>query len=203
MAENADFCYNTSMRSILSYPRLLGLGMCMGAAYVLYQIGVFHWLDGTLDGFGYPAVFAAGLLFSYGFTTPFAIAAFVEMAGEVNPWIAAPIAGLGAFLSDLVIFELLKISFFGDELERLRHSRLIDWIHRMLHHESTPERLRRYALWTLSGVVIASPLPDEIGVALLSGTTRMSARAFSIICVTMNTVGILIVLLLARAVHAG
>ncbi len=46
--------------------------------------------------------------------------------------------------------------------------------------------------------MIASPLPDEIGVALLSGTTKLSDRAFGIFCVTMNTLGILVILLLAR-----
>ncbi len=187
------------MREILSYPRLISLGMCMGAAYVLYQIGMFEWIDGRLHGFGYPGVFVAGLLFSYGFTTPFAIAAFIAMAGEVNPFIAAPLAGLGALLSDLVIFEFMRISFFGDEIERLRHASLIERIHRALHHETTPEIVRRWSMWTMAGLVIASPLPDEIGVALLSSTTKMSERAFGVICVTMNTLGILIILLLARA----
>lgn len=189
------------MRSVLDYPRLIGLGMCMGLAYVLYQVGMFEWLDGRLHGFGYMGAFAAGLLFSYGFTTPFAIAAFIAMAHEVNPFIAAPIAGIGALISDFVIFELLRVSFFGDELERLRHASIIDRIHRALHHDTTPEIIRRWSLWALAGVVIASPLPDEIGVALLSGTTKINERAFAVICVTMNTLGILAVLLLARAVQ--
>lgn len=186
------------MKTILAYPRLLGLGMCMGAAYVLYHIGMFQWLDGRLHDFGYPAVFAAGLLFSYGFTTPFAIAAFVAMANDVNPFIAAPLAGIGAFLSDLVIFELLRVSFFGTELERLRHTHLVDRIHKLLHRDTIPERVRRYGLWAMSGIVIASPLPDEIGVALLSGTSNISDRTFGIICFVMNTLGILAVLMLAR-----
>lgn len=191
------------MRALLSYPRLIGLGMCMGAAYVLYQIGIFSWLDGNLHGFGYPGAFIAGLLFSYGFTTPFAIAAFVAMAHDVNPFIAAPIAGAGAFLSDLVIFELLRFSFFGSELERLRQTGIIDRIHRALHHETTPEFIRRISLWVMVGVVIASPLPDEIGVALLSSTTKLSERAFGVICFTMNTLGILALFLVARALQAA
>lgn len=189
------------MRSILAYPRLIGLGMCMGVAYVLYQIGMFEWLDGRLHGLGYPGMFVGGMLFSYGFTTPFAIAAFVAMAHEVNPWIAAPIAGVGALISDFIIFELLRVSFFGDELERLRHASIIDRIHRVLHHDTTPEIVRRWSLWLLAAVVIASPLPDELGVAMLSGTTKMNERAFGIICVSMNTLGILAILLLARAVQ--
>lgn len=190
------------MRSVLAYPRLIGLGMCMGIAYVLYQVGMFEWLDGRLHGFGYPGIFVAGLLFSYGFTTPFAIAAFVAAAPEVNPWIAAPLGGFGAFLSDLLIFEFLRVSFFGAELERLRTASFVQRIHRLLHHESTPERLRRWLLWGSAAVVIASPLPDELGVALLSGTTNMSERAFGAICVTMNTVGILAILLLSQAIQA-
>lgn len=187
------------MKNILAYPRLIGLGMCMGAAYVLYQIGMFEWLDGRIHGFGYPGIFVAGMLFSYGFTTPFAIAAFIAMAGDVNPWIAAPLAGLGAFVSDLIIFELLRVSFFGEELERLRRTSIIDRIHALLHHETVPEIVRRWSMWGLAAFVIASPLPDEVGVALLSSTTSLSQRAFGVICVTMNTAGILAILLVARA----
>lgn len=191
------------MNTLRSYPRLIGLGMCMGAAYVLYQIGMFEWIDGRLHGLGYPGAFGAGLLFSYGFTTPFAIAALVSIATEVNPFLAAPIAGVGAFLSDLVIFELLRVSFFGEELTRLRQTRLIDRLHRLFHHESFPEKLRRVLLWAGAAIVIASPLPDEVGVALLSSTTRLSGRAFSIICISMNTIGILLVLLLSRVVQTA
>lgn len=185
------------MREVLAYPRLLALGICMGAAYVLYQIGMFEWLDGRLHGFGYPGAFAAGLLFSYGFTTPFAIAALVAMAHEVNPLIAAPIAGLGALISDLVIFELLRVSAFGKEIERLGRTSLVTRVHGLLHHETVPEHLRRYALWALSAIVIASPLPDEIGVALLSSTTNITERSFTILCFAVNTLGILAILLIA------
>lgn len=189
------------MREVLSYPRLLLLGMCIGAAYVLYQIGMFEWLDGRFHGFGYPGAFGAGLLFSYGFTTPFAIAALVELAHEVNPWIAAPLAGAGALLSDLVIFELLRLSAFGKEIERLGRTTLVSRLHAMLHHETVPEHLRRIVLWTLAAFVIASPLPDEIGVALLSTTTRMSERSFALLCFAVNTLGILAILAVANAVH--
>ncbi len=190
------------MRSILSYPRLLLLGICMGAAYVLYQVGMFEWLDGRLDGFGYPGAFAAGLLFSYGFTTPFAIAAFVAMAHEVNPWVAAPLAGFGALISDLIIFELLRVSEFGKEIRRLGQTDFVTRVHSLIHHETVPEHLRKYALWLLAAIVIASPLPDEIGVALLSGTTNLSERAFSILCFIVNTLGILVIFQLALAFHA-
>ncbi len=202
LAENDVSCYNRyNMKSILAYPRLIALGMCMGAAYVLYEVGMFEWLDGRLHGLGYPGAFAAGLLFSYGFTTPFAIAAFVELAHEVNPIIAALLAGFGALLSDLVIFELLRFSSFGKEIDRLGRTNLITRVHSMIHHETVPEHLRRYALWTMAALVIASPLPDEIGIALLSSTTRISERAFSVLCFGINTLGILAILLLAQAVR--
>ena len=191
------------MRRLLEFPRLLCLGMCMGAAYVLYQIGMFEWLDGRFHGFGYGGAFGAGLLFSYGFTTPFAIAAFVQMASEVNPWLAAPLAGLGALLSDLVIFELLRLSAFGREIERLGNTGFVSRIHAMIHHETVPEHARRFLLWSLAALVIASPLPDEIGVAMLSTTTRMTERSFTVLCFAVNTAGILAILLLAQAAQAA
>jgi hypothetical protein len=189
------------MRSVLAYPRLIGLGMCMGVAYVLYQVGMFEWLDGRLHGFGYPGVFAAGLLFSYGFTTPFAIAAFVAMAHEVNPFIAAPPRGLGRVLVGPRDLRTPARQLLRGRVERLRHASIIDRIHRALHHDTTPEIIRRWSLWAMAGIVIASPLPDELGVALLSGTTTLSERAFGVICLTMNTLGILGILVLARVVQ--
>lgn len=190
------------MRTVLSYPRLLVLGMCIGAAYVLYQIGMFEWLDGHLHGFGYPGAFAAGLLFSYGFTSPFAIAAFVAMAHDVNPWIAGPLAGIGALLSDLVIFELLRLSAFGREIDRLSATNVISRLHALMHHETVPEFLRRASLWVLAVFVIASPLPDELGVALLSATTKISQRAFVVLCFAVNTLGILAIMFMARTLVA-
>lgn len=185
-------------RFITNYPKLLLLACSFAFAYLLYHAGYFDVLEERLNGHGYVSVFLGGLLFSFGFTAPFGIALFVEIAHHVNPFLAAPIAGIGALLMDLAIFELMRFSLFHDELRRLRKSSIIAGLHRFLHGDSVPVRLREYLLWSFAGIVIASPLPDELGVSLVSGITDVDSRKFSVLCFVMNTIGVLVILLLAR-----
>lgn len=187
-------------KQVNKYPKLTLLCISFVLAYLLYHIGVFDWLTQVTNGHGYVSVFIGGLLFSFGFTSAFGIAIFVQVAGEVNPFIAAPIAGLGAFLSDFLIFELLRFSAFHDELHRLRSSRLFKNVHALFHHDHLSERVRKYLLWSFAGIVIASPLPDEFGVSLVSGISDIKPRDFAILCFVCNTVGVFAMLVLARAV---
>jgi hypothetical protein len=144
-------------------------------------------------------MFFGGLLFSFGFTSPFAIVIFVAMAKNVHPIPGAMIAGFGALLVDFSIFEFIRVSFVGE----LRQLRAMAWYHRMrrlFHHRKFSERVRQYFLLSVAGLVIASPLPDELGVTLMSGVTDVDERKFSILCFIFNTLGILTVLLLTRAI---
>lgn len=182
-----------------TYPRLLLLTASFALAYLLYHMGWLDWMD-SLKGYGYLSIFIAGLLFSFGFTTPFAIAIFMEMSPYTHPLIAAPVAGLGALISDFLIFDLVRFSAFRDEIARLRSSYLVRKLHALIHHDSISDRVRHVFLWTLAGVILASPLPDEIGVSLVSGISRIQPKHFAIVCFCFNTIGVLIVLLAARAI---
>ncbi len=186
------------MKHLLSYPRLVSLALCFGLAYVLFAAGLFDALHAHINGFGYVSVFLAGLLFSYGFTTPFAIALFLEFGSGVNIFIAAPLAGFGALLADMVIVSVLRYSHFHDEVLRLRMTRIAMRIRALLHHEKISEAMRRYLLWSIAGLVIASPLPDEFGVAIVNGISDIDPRKFAVLCFALNTLGIALILLAGR-----
>jgi len=49
-------------------------------------------------------------------------------------------------------------------------------------------------MYLFAGVFIASLLPDEAGVIILAGLTKLSARALSVIGFVLNSLGILIIL---------
>ncbi len=179
------------------YPKLLTLLACIALAYLLFQWGLFNWLEVVLNGHGYVSVALGGLLFSTGFTTPFAIAIFIAAAPDVHPLIAAPLAGVGALLSDLMLFKYARLTLF-DELHRLQR---VVWMRRLRHafHRLTvTEKIRMYALWAMAGFVIASPLPDELGVTLLSGVKAVHTKPFALLCFALNTVGIFLILLAAH-----
>src|SRR3989344_289257 len=71
----------------------------------------------SLGELSYLGIFIAGLFFSFGFTTPFAIGFFLTVGAE-NIFIAALIGGCGALISDILIFKLIRFSFM-DEFKRL------------------------------------------------------------------------------------
>lgn len=197
VASASVFCYNITMSQ---YPKLCLLCGSFILAYVLYHIGALDWFGHALNGHGYASMFLGGMLFSYGFTAPFGIAIFVEMGHEVHPLIGAPLAGIGALLSDLFIFSIVRYSAFHDEIHRIQFSRPILWIRSLLHHERVSERMRNYILWAFAGIVIGSPLPDEFGVMLLGSVTELKERQFAMLCFALNTTGILLILLTSRAV---
>ena len=58
-------------------------------------------------------------------------------------------------------------------------------------------RVKKYFLWIVAGFIIASPLPDEIGVSLLSGLTNINQKLLVGVGFCLNTIGILFILALA------
>lgn len=184
---------------LFQYPRLLCFVLSCVLAYVLFQHGAFVSFIDAMNGHGYVSFFIGGILFSFGFTSPFAVAMFIAAASHANPFLAAPVAGVGALLSDLSIFGLARLSF-AEELHRLGSMPMLRRLHTLLHHERVSENVRRYLLWSIAGLIIASPLPDEFGVTLLSGVHDVKARWFGILCFTLNTIGIFLIIVSAKAV---
>jgi uncharacterized membrane protein YdjX (TVP38/TMEM64 family) len=120
------------------------------------------------------------------------------MATHIHPIPGALVAGLGAFLVDLMIFEFIRFSFI-DELHKLRTTAIGLKVRALLHHETISERIREYILWSMAGLIIASPLPDEIGVTMISSVTELEEKKFGILCLLFNIAGIFVVLMLAGA----
>lgn len=178
------------------YPKILCLVLCCVLSYALFHFGALGVLLDGLHQHGYVSVFLAGLLFSFGFTTPFAIGMFIVMAPDVHPLIAAPIGGIGALASDMTIFKFVRFSLH-DEFDRMRHGKLFRVLAR--HHRRLPLRVQEYLLWSVSGIVIASPLPDELATTLLGGLTDIDSRKFAVLCLALNTVGIFLMLVGTRA----
>ncbi|UPA22203.1 hypothetical protein K8942_04050 [Candidatus Peribacteria bacterium] len=184
--------------SRIQYPKLLLLVCSFVLAFLLFEMGIFDALPVLLRGQGYLTMFFGGLLFSFGFTTPFAIAIFIEMADTVDPFLGAIVAGIGAMLSDLIIFQFIRFSFL-DELHRLGHTRFISWLWTHAHKESIPEQIRHYIKWSIAGIIIASPLPDELGVTLLSSSADVKGKPFAAFCFLLDAIGVMIVLLTTQS----
>jgi uncharacterized membrane protein YdjX (TVP38/TMEM64 family) len=117
----------------------------------------------------------------------------------VNPFVGGILGGLGSLIADLMIFEVMRFEFFHDELHRIRSTAVVQKIHAVLHHERFPKKLREYLLWSFAGIIIASPLPDEFGIILVSSLTDIKERSFALFCFIINSIGITLMLMASSA----
>lgn len=141
---------------------------------------------------GYAGVFLAGVLFVSLFT---AVPAVVLLLGfsDLNILTVAAVAGLGAMIGDYLILKYLEKDI-AYELKPLAFRfgipQTIDYLQ---------GRRSTIGLVRLVGVlVIASPLPDEIGIGLL-GLGKLSRASFLAVCFVLNVAGVLLVINLGRA----
>ena len=104
------------------------------------------------------------------------------------------LGGLGALASDYLLFRFIRVTF-DDEIVRLKGSRTFGIVDGLLV-KRLPPRVASLITMGMAGIVIASPLPDEIGVALLAGMATVNEKVFAAISFSLNALGIFIVLCL-------
>ena len=57
-------------------------------------------------------------------------------------------------------------------------------------------RIKKYLIYSFAGLVIASPLPDELGITLMAGFSKIKPLKLFLISFTFNTLGIIVMLLI-------
>ncbi len=176
------------------YPKLLLLLICIISAYFLFSNPLIQGSINALQEFRYLGLFIAGMLFAFGFSAPFAVGFFITFSPQ-NIILAGLIAGMGALFSDILIFRFIKISFM-DEFEELKKTKIISTTQKAMQ-KGLGLRISNYLLYAFAGILIASPLPDEAGVTMLAGLTKIKVSVLAIISFILNTLGIIVILLLS------
>lgn len=151
-----------------------------------------HYTINLIGGFGYIGAFITGILFVSIFTVAPAAVLLFFLADHLNPLLVAVFAGLGAVLGDYLIFRFLRDKVF-DELVPLF---IKSGGQSLINLFKTP-----YFGWLLPFVgafIIASPLPDEVGIGLL-GASKLKSWQFLILSFLLNSVGIFVVIIAARS----
>ncbi|MDP3765912.1 MAG: hypothetical protein Q8R04_05350 [Nanoarchaeota archaeon] len=178
---------------LIKYPKFLLLFITYLIAYLLFYQRTYPPFHDFVISLGYGGTFIVGALFAYGFTSAPATAILLILAKEQNILLAGLIAGFGALVSDLIIFNFIRHSF-ADEIERLSKEKAVLYI-----NHKTPNIFKKYLLPVVAGFIIASPLPDEIGVSLLAVSKNISMKIFSVISYMLNTAGIFVILMIGSA----
>lgn len=145
----------------------------------------------SFSSFGYLGIFIVGIFFVSTFTVAPAIAVLVYMAESFSALHVALVAGLGAVVGDFLLFAFFKDKVL-DEIKPL-FSRFREA--RIMHIFSTP-----YFAWfapVLGAIIIATPLPDEVGLSLL-GSTAIKKWQFILLTFTLNSIGVFCIVSVSR-----
>jgi xanthosine utilization system XapX-like protein len=160
-------------------------------AFFLSSIGVVDWLVSITSGFYIVSSFIAGMFFTSVFTTAPAIVLLGSIGSTNPPLIVALVGGLGALIGDFIIFRFFKKDLSQD----------VDYALTLTHSEKIQKLLElktfRWFITSIGALIIASPLPDELGLAFL-GLSRIPFKLFVPISFVFNVIGIYIITILAR-----
>lgn len=136
--------------------------------------------------------FIAGMFFTSIFTAAPAIVTLGEIARANSIILTALLGGMGAVIGDLIIFRFVR-------------DRLSEHLLELFKYRGAGKRFKallklRYFRWFtffIGGLIIASPLPDELGVSLL-GFSKMRMSQFILLSFVLNSLGILFIGFVAR-----
>ncbi len=151
----------------------------------------FHELLLGLGEYGYIGAFVAGILFVSTFTVATGAVLILILSERLSLIEIGIIAGAGAVIGDLLIFRLVKDRLI-EEVTPIYEKLGGNHIKRVL---ST-----KYFSWTfpvIGAVIIASPLPDELGVSLM-GISKIKTYQFVILSFALNSIGIGLVVYLSK-----
>lgn len=145
-----------------------------------------------VGSWGYLGSFLTGVCFVSIFTVAPASVVLFYIANILNPIWVAVTAGAGAVLGDYLIFRFLRDRVFkeltpvfsqmgGSFLKKLFKSPYFTWF-----------------IPLAGAFIIASPLPDEIGISMMS-LSKIKNWHFILISFLLNAVGIFIIITIAQA----
>jgi hypothetical protein len=182
----------------IKYPRFLLLFIIYIITFLLFSHIEFNIpFHSLLKLSKYVSIFFGGIFYAYGFTAAPATAILLTLSKELGIFQAGIIGGLGALISDIIIFLFIRHTFIN-EINNLEKEKIIISICKL--RRKLFKSSEKYLLPTVASFFIASPLPTEIGVTLLASSRNMSAIRFAIIAYLLHTLGIFTILLIGKAI---
>ena len=174
------------------YRNLFFLFLSLIAAVFILKDETFHSYILHLGKLEYIGAFCAGFFFVSTFTTiPATIVLFI-LAEALPVWAVAGIAGIGAMIGDFSIFQFFKNQDLSAEMytiyKQLGGKKLSHVLHLRQFHWLLP---------VVGAIFFFTPLPDEIGVALM-GISKLKSWKFLVFSLILDSSGIFILLSLTR-----
>ncbi len=160
--------------------------LSIALAFYLYFSGTLNRFVLSLGEFKIIGVFISGALFGYALTAAPATASLISFTNTLNPLIVSFIGATGTMIGDFIIFSFFKRGLPREVKTIIKKSKL----------EKLKKGRFKWIVPGIAGIIIASPLPDEIGISLL-GVTNFDDKTFMLLAFTLNFIGLLIITTIA------
>ncbi|OGG19220.1 hypothetical protein A2721_00075 [Candidatus Gottesmanbacteria bacterium RIFCSPHIGHO2_01_FULL_47_48] len=179
-------------RRVIFHSLLFALSLI--AAIILLESRWIHQLIEFSQGAGFLlAALVAGFFFSSIFTSAVATITLFVLGQNHHPLIVSAVAAVGTAFADGLILKFIRDDVIVD-LELLTSP-----FTRNLPHHLLQSSLLHLPLTILAAVVIASPLPDELGITIL-GLIKFKPKNFFLLTFFLNFLGILAITSLGNLV---
>lgn len=163
----------------------------VGSAVLLERLGIFHTLLTYSRQAALIGNFIAGFFFTSVLTTGPAAIALKEIATTTPLLQVAVIAAIGSMMGDLILFLFLRNKVESNFVALLQSPKAQRWI-KLLHLD-----LFRWALPFFGALLLASPLPDEVGLSVI-GISKIKTSTFMALSYCMNVINIILIVTVIR-----
>lgn len=163
--------------------KILFVGLSILIAVAMVRSGSLTILFNYLGEYQTLGSFIVGFFFTSLFTAAPAVAAFSEIMQTAPVWQVALTGGLGAAIGDMVLLNLIHKTVDTDVeflLGQPRFGRLKKIFQTKLFHNLS---------LFIGALIVASPFPDELGLALM-GVSNATQRQLFFISFFLNTLGV-------------
>ena len=174
------------------YKNLTLLGISLVIFLIISQNPTVKLALLSLGEWGYVGAVVAGIFSVMTFTAAPALLVLYDLSESLHTVQLALLAGFGSVIGDFLIYSFFKDQVFIELepfLDRFKHSLVSHIFH------------SKYFLWltpVIGALIIASPLPDEIGIPLLSAY-KIKKWQFIMLTFVLNTIGIWLLITGTRA----
>lgn len=158
----------------------------LSIAWWLVKNDYLHFLVDRILPIRFLAEFLSGIFYTSFLTSPIAVAVLILVAESNNPILVALLAGLGAAFGDLVIVRIFREKLSSD-VNTVSHELHLKMISNILNKLKID-----FIIPLIGAIIIASPLPDELGLMML-GASKLKYSQLALITYVLNTAGILLI----------
>ncbi len=177
------------------YQDIIFIVLSISLAIYIIDTNIAPQLVSALGDLDWIGVIVAGMFFTSAFTTAPAIAVLGELAQTTPLPMLFLLGAIGATLGDYVIFRFFKNRISQDL------AYLFSFSKKKRFSAVFKTHLFKFFVPFVGALVIASPIPDEVGVAML-GVSSVKDKTFLLLSFVMNGVGICMIGYIAKYIIA-